>query len=204
MDGASNPVSIRRAKPADWQRVRAIRLRALSDAPDAFGTTLAEDEARPMSTWRERLENDDAATFLASTELDDEDTALLTASRATHAASSPHEGTAEVPQLVDLGLVVGAPFDGREGAAGLFAMWVAPEARGSGIADRLVQAVIDWASERGYERLLLDVADDNKAAIKLYERMGFEPTGNTGTLPPPRTHVREHERAFSLRDALED
>ena len=62
----------------------------------------------------------------------------------------------------------------------------------------LVEAVINWARSAGYERVSLDVADDKTSAVRLYERMGFTPTGVTGTLPDPRTHIREHERELML------
>lgn len=159
---------IERMTPEGWERVRAVRLRALRDAPDAFGTTFEEDEARPPESWRERLAGSSAVTFLAT------------------AAGQ------------DVGLVVGAELIGRERTAGLFGMWVAPEARGTGVGDRLATAVIEWAQSSGYERLVLEVGDANTAAIGLYERMGFAPTGVTGTLPPPRAHIGEHERMLRL------
>jgi GNAT superfamily N-acetyltransferase len=56
----------------------------------------------------------------------------------------------------DIGTVVGATFDD---AAGLFAMWVAPEARGKGIGDALIRAVVGWAQANGHERLVLEVGD---------------------------------------------
>lgn len=154
--------------PEAWARVRAIRLRALADAPDAFATTLAEDEARPPEAWRERLVAPEAATFLVRRRSE------------------------------DVGLVVGADSARRDGAAGLFAMWVAPEARGAGVGDALVHAVVAWARERGYERVALEVADGNQAAIALYERHGFQPTGRRGTLPAPRDHIGEHELELRL------
>ena len=155
--------------PDDWERVRAIRLRALRDAPDAFGRTLAEEEAFTPETWRERLERPLAVTFVV------------------RAGES------------DVGLVSGAEFRGRENTAGLFSMWVAPEARGRGVGEQLVDAVVDWArAAGGFARVILAVADTNAHAIRLYERKGFVPTGRTGTLPPPRTHVLEHERALEL------
>jgi ribosomal protein S18 acetylase RimI-like enzyme len=40
----------------DWRTFREIRLRALADAPDAFGTTLAQAEGLPDDVWRERAE----------------------------------------------------------------------------------------------------------------------------------------------------
>jgi GNAT superfamily N-acetyltransferase len=96
----------------------------------------------------------------------------------------------------DVGIAVGAPYNG---AAGLFAMWVAPEARGNGMGDALIAAVVDWAKEYGHERLVLDVGDWNEPAIKLYARNGFERTGHTGILPPPRSHLTEHRRVRRLR-----
>lgn len=160
--------TIERMQPDDWERVRAVRLRALADAPDAFGTRLEEDEALPLEMWRTRLENPEAVTFLASA--DDK----------------------------DVGLVVSLPWPGRAGAVGLFAMWVAPEARGQGVGGALVDAVAGWARAGGFKRVVLDVADDNPAAVGLYARKGFEPTGATGTLPAPREHILEHERALEL------
>ena len=77
-------------------------------------------------------------------------------------------------------------------------MWVAPELRGQGHGEQLIHAVISWARESGFARLVLDVADNNTPAIKLYRRMGFEPTAEVGTLPPPRQHITEHRMALSL------
>jgi GNAT superfamily N-acetyltransferase len=159
-------VEIERAAPASWERVRAIRLRALADAPDAFARTLAEEEAMEPAGWRERLVV--AATFLA------------------------REGGE------DVGMATAAPFRGRPEAAGLFGMWVAPSWRGTQTADRLVEAVVAWARAGGFRQVLLEVADDNAAALALYRRRGFERTGSTGALPPPRTHITEHERALEL------
>ncbi len=103
-----------------------------------------------------------------------------------------------VIDAADAGLATGAPWRGRDGVAGLFGMWVAPEARGRGVGRALVAAVVDWSRTGGFERLVLNVADDNRAAIGLYTRAGFEPTGATATLPPPRENITEHERALVL------
>lgn len=97
-----------------------------------------------------------------------------------------------------VGLAVVAPWGSTEDA-GLYSVWVAPEARGHGVGQALVGAAIEVARERGHPRLRLEVGDHNEAAVRLYDRMGFERTGGTGTLPPPRTHLREHERALDLR-----
>ena len=77
-------------------------------------------------------------------------------------------------------------------------MWVAPEARGQGVGNALIDAVIEYARSSGASRLLLDVADHNQQAIALYARKGFKLNGKTGTLPAPRNHIREHQRELRL------
>jgi len=37
-------------------RLRTIRLQALADAPDAFGSTYAEVAARPLASWPKQLQ----------------------------------------------------------------------------------------------------------------------------------------------------
>jgi len=160
---------IERARLPDWRRIRAVRLRALADSPDAFGTRLAEDEARSDAEWQSQAENEKVAHFLAST-----------------------------PNGSGVGMAVGAPYTGYENTAGLFAMWVVSEARGQGVGSALVEAVIAWARHEDYKRILLDVADANTAAIRLYESRGFLRNGKTGTLPPPRQHITEHQRCLNL------
>jgi ribosomal protein S18 acetylase RimI-like enzyme len=85
----------------------------------------------------------------------------------------------------------------------LVAMWVAPHARGTGVADALARALLDHAKQRRLRRVTLDVADENTAAIRFYERMGFVRTGRTGTLPHDLS-VTEFEMVRSLGDEPAD
>ncbi len=57
--------TIERLAAGDGERLRAIRLRALKDSPDAFGTTFGEAAARPPENWELQLEQ--LATFVATT-----------------------------------------------------------------------------------------------------------------------------------------
>lgn len=156
-----------------WEAVRDVRLAALGDAPDAFGSTLAAEVERTPDAWHEWIGRPDVAVLLAH--LDDEGT--------THAA----------------GLAAVAPaHDQPVGTVGLYAVWVAPRARGRGVADALIEAAIALAAADGHRRLVLHVGDHNEAAMALYTRHGFVPTGRVGSLPAPRTHVTEHERARLL------
>ena len=158
--------TIYRLGPDDWQRARAVRLRALEDEPDAFGSTVERELEFSDAKWKARLEPAEVATFVATSE-----------------------------ESEDIGLVTSAPYDG---CAGLFSMWVAASVRGVGVGAGLVGAVVAWAKGQGHERVLLDVGDHNGAAIALYRKMGFRRTGVTGTLPPPRQHITEHQRELAL------
>lgn len=82
-----------------------------------------------------------------------------------------------------------------EAAVQLISMWVAPSARGQGVADRLVQAVAEWARSLKVERLTLSVRAKNAPGIALYARHGFvdagaSPETTTGEVPE-RWMVRE-------------
>lgn len=45
---------LRTIGPSDWEEFRDLRLRALADAPDAFGVTLLEASGQPPGVWRDR------------------------------------------------------------------------------------------------------------------------------------------------------
>jgi ribosomal protein S18 acetylase RimI-like enzyme len=71
----------------------------------------------------------------------------------------------------------------------LISMWVAPSARGHGVADVLIQDLVAWAANLGAKAVGLSVRDTNAPAIALYRRHGFEATGERATdedhtLPP--------------------
>ena len=159
-------IRLQRLGPDEGPRLRAIRLRALRDAPDAFASTLEEAAARTSENWTSQVL--ELPTFVA------------------------------VSDGQDVGMVRYAQ-DGAGAETGwLISMWVAPHVRRQGVGGALVDAVAEWARSRGATRLLLDVADANAPAVSLYARKGFEPTGKSGTLPPPREHIREHRRELAL------
>lgn len=59
----------------------------------------------------------------------------------------------------------------------LYSIAVAPEARGKGIAQYLIDELQRRALERGKRFMRLEVAEDNDAAIRLYQRLGFSQFG---------------------------
>jgi len=65
----------------------------------------------------------------------------------------------------------------------IVAMYVAPEARGRGIAARLIDEIATVGIARGSRRLVLDVADGNVTAERSYLRYGFVPIGLRVPMP---------------------
>jgi ribosomal protein S18 acetylase RimI-like enzyme len=58
--------------------------------------------------------------------------------------------------------------------ANLEDLFVTEAARGSGIGRELVEAALARARERGCARILLDTAESNEAALRLYRSFGFK------------------------------
>ena len=129
--------------------LRAVRLRALKEAPDAFGSTLEREIARSDADWSNWIEPN--PTFLLE---------------------APTLDT-----IGAVGMVAGAIDALDPTAAVLLAMWVDPAFRRTGGADLLVQAVVDWARGNHATKVTLCVIAGNDAAIRLYERCGFARTG---------------------------
>jgi ribosomal protein S18 acetylase RimI-like enzyme len=144
-------VELRRLRAGEGPRIRELRLRALQDSPEAFGSWYEREAELPAEHW-ERLAG---ASELAADEIvfvAEEDEAWL-------------------------GMAGGYLREGEPDAAGLWGMWVAPEARRRMLGSHLVDAVAAWARARKALRLDLSVTDRSDGAAALYERVGFVPTG---------------------------
>ncbi len=55
---------VTRVEPGDWQRLRDVRLAALAESPEMFGSNLAKEQSFDEAEWRRRAGR--PATFLAS------------------------------------------------------------------------------------------------------------------------------------------
>jgi ribosomal protein S18 acetylase RimI-like enzyme len=136
----------------DWAIFREVRLRSLLDSPNAFGSTYSDESSQSETAWRDwaagRWRGGAAVVF----------------------GGRDGEG-------VVAGTATGAEFDAEPGVAHVYAMWVAPDARGAGIGRALLDAVVGWARDRGCGRLVLSVTETNAAARRFYEAYGFRETG---------------------------
>jgi ribosomal protein S18 acetylase RimI-like enzyme len=60
------------------------------------------------------------------------------------------------------------------GIAAIFSMRTRSDARGRGLAKRVLTSLLDWAAQAGASQICLQVDEDNAAATALYRRAGFE------------------------------
>ena len=52
-------------------------------------------------------------------------------------------------------------------------MYVAPQHRGKGVNKKIMDALVKWACTKNITELRLDVYQNNEAAIRAYEKVGF-------------------------------
>ena len=147
---------IRRIRPEEWPAYRDIRLAALRDSPDSFGSTYEAEVARPDELWSSRV-------LAASTS--GMDLALL----------AEEDGAA-------CGLAWCKISSSEPGLADVFQMWVAPGSRGRGAGRALLGEIAAWARGAGVRTLRLGVTVADSPAMRLYRSFGFRPEGPTEPL----------------------
>ena len=71
-----------------------------------------------------------------------------------------------------------------QGTCELVKLYVAKEARGTGLAKQLMEKSMSWAKEYGYTQVYLESMPELKKAVSIYEKVGFQPLdhplGNSG------------------------
>ncbi len=85
-----------------------------------------------------------------------------------------------------------------ERVAELFGLWVAPTARGTGVATRLVQAGADTARTQGRSHLAYWVGTDNGRAVAFASGFGFRPTDSRRPMRLKASEDAEEEIAMIL------
>lgn len=71
-----------------------------------------------------------------------------------------------------------------DGTCELVKLYVAKEARGTGLGKQLMEQSMSWAKENGYTDVYLESMPELKKAVSIYEKVGFQPLdhplGNSG------------------------
>lgn len=149
-------IAVRAIRAADAPRLRELRLRALAQSPDAFGSTVEAEAGLPESHWIELARQSELADHVV-----------------IYVAGDGHRW---------IGLAAGRWHDRERGVAALWSMWVDPTARRLHVGERLVTEVRQWAAGHGARFLRLGVITRHDDATGFYERLGFVRTGETAPL----------------------
>jgi GNAT superfamily N-acetyltransferase len=159
-------IEIRRIRAGDAPVLKRLRISALTDRPDAFGSTLERELAFDDDLWDERASEASGGSL-----------------RSVFLAWSGDEA---------VGIVGGMRESHDAAAVEIVSMWTSPSARRLGIGRRLVEAVVDWATDAGAERIELWVTRGNDSAQRLYETLDFVVTDEHQPLPsdPCKEEVR--------------
>lgn len=140
--------------PERWAEYRELRLTMLLETPNAFGATYEEESLYPNQQWYNYL-----------VEATQEKRTVLKFCLKNNAIIGM--GGAKIGQTPK-----------TQHKATLFSIYLLPQYRGSGIAKRLVQAILDTLKEKEtIKKIDLVVSADQQNARNLYKKLGFSTEG---------------------------
>jgi RimJ/RimL family protein N-acetyltransferase len=164
--------TVRRVTTADAARMRALRLEMLADSPLAYLETLAQAAARSHESFRRRI------------------TQAASGGQLAQFVAGPDEGG----RLI--GHAGGTVLPEEPGVTVVFAVYLTPAHRGGKVLAELIDAVADWSRACRRDELMLEVVVGNDRAVRAYEKLGFEDTGDRVPHPvvPVLTELRMRRR----------
>ncbi len=139
----------------EWEEYKEIRVRALKEEPRAFSSRHEEAIKYPDEKWQQRLRDVfDGKSVMLFAKLNGQIVGMMGA----------YQDEEEQ--------------DKENKAASIFGVFVAKEARGKGIATKLLTQLIDEAKTLwNLQKIHLTVTKEQEAAIRLYEKFGFQAIG---------------------------
>ena len=144
-------LSVRRLQPSDAPAYRELRLRALTQDPQAYMTSAEEYLTRPLPEIAADLSAQDDRFTLGA-----------------------HLGA----RLVGIATLVRSTRQKQRHRADVMGVYVAPDVRGQGAGSALLTDLIRRARAMpGLAALGISVTETQTAARRLYERFGFEVWG---------------------------
>lgn len=143
-------MEIRLMGPLDVEKYRNIRLEALRNNPEAFSSSYVEEKDNPAEFYMQRIQAEGLYAF----------------------------GAFEDDKLFGVVTLIKENKLKLQHRANIFAMYVSPAKRGSGIGRNLMEEAIKMAKNiEEIEQIYLSVVAHNVAAKKLYSNLGFEVYG---------------------------
>ena len=150
---------------------RDVRLRALRDAPLAFGSTYTKESQFSDEEWLQRVTRWNGDRGIGYLVMD-----------GGHACG-----------------IAGVLLEEEDGVcAHLVSMWVARTHRKIGAGRMLINEISDWARQKGANVLRFMVTSNNESALLFYQRLGFSRTGRTKPYPNDPALI-EYEMSKPIR-----
>jgi GNAT superfamily N-acetyltransferase len=140
-------VIIRQLTASDTAAYRELHRFGMSEAPTGFVDVVTTDAARTDAQVESMLQHGDGW------------------------------GAFDGDRLVAKLTIDALPYPSLAHTFWIHAVYVHPDARGTGASSKLIQAAVESARGRGARRVALWVNGVNTHAQALYERMGFRQTG---------------------------
>jgi len=149
METSPELVVIRPAREQDAEAYRDLRLEALRNHPEAFGSDFEQQAAFSLAYWQERLRaNIDNPRGIIQFAVSDQALIGMAGLYRNESPKECHAGT-------------------------IWGVYVRPHWRGQGIAQSLVDACMAWGKSQGVWLGKLAVVTTNIAAIRCYLDCGF-------------------------------
>lgn len=139
----------RKIKEDEWQKYKKIRLEALKNDPQAFGSSYERENQKSDNEWEEKLKlSNTADSKKIFVGIDNDSNGFLA--------------------------IGGAYAENDLGEWNVIAIYVDPEYRGQGVSKVLLSEIINTLTVRGnVRRLILRVNVNQQAAVNLYRSLGF-------------------------------
>lgn len=160
-------ITVRVLEIDQWQSYRDLRIEMLRDAPDFFWSTSADVAEYTEFDWKCEV-----------------------AGPRTHLQAL--EGSTPVAALSIDWIGYGPDMMLDETTVNIVSVYVRPSHRGRGVTALLLARADDLMREAGRSRQLLETPEDNVAARRAYEKLGFQETGRRSP-DPRRAHLNEVE-----------
>jgi GNAT superfamily N-acetyltransferase len=142
-------ISIRFITESEVEAYKALRLEALREHPEAYGTDYDEDAAQPDSVWRDRVgkaAGDPSGSIVLA------------------------DAGGELAGMV--GVWRGSGIKTRHEAT-IWGVYVRAKYRGQKLTDRMINEALGWCRGGNVRIVRLTVVTCNTAAICSYQRCGF-------------------------------
>jgi len=136
-------------RETDLAAFRELRLEALREHPEAFGTDYAEELRQPESVWIDRIKN---------------------------GIDNPQGCTVLAESGGELAGMAGTFRDNRakvRHSAVIWGVYVRPKHRGKKVSERMIAELLNWCRSNDLRIVRLTAVTCNGAAIRCYLRCGF-------------------------------